>query len=115
MRDQKLHLFLLLSLVPAFAWSRYGAKGGLDWWLQVSPIIVALLVLLVTYWWFRLTPLAYMLIWIYAIVLLFGAHYNYADPFFNWLKQGLHLKRNDFDRLTHFLQGFRSPPAPRIP
>ena len=106
MRDKKLHLFLLLSLVPAFVWSSYGAKGGLDWWLQISPIVVALPVLLVTYGWFRFTPLAYILIWIYAIVLLIGAHYNYSDPLFNWLKQALHLKRNNFDRLSHFLQGF---------
>ena len=28
MKDKKLHLFLLLSLVPAFVWSFYGAKGG---------------------------------------------------------------------------------------
>lgn len=106
MQDKKLHLFLLLSLVPAFAWSRYGAKGGLDWWIQISPIVVALTVLLVTYLRFRLTPIAYILIWIYAIVLLIGAHYNYWDPFFNWLKQALDLKRNNFDRLCHFLQGF---------
>jgi|WetSurMetagenome_2_1015567.scaffolds.fasta_scaffold58937_2 putative membrane protein len=105
-QDKKLHLFLLLSLVPAFALSRYGAKGGLDWWIQVSPIVVALPVLLITYVWFRFTPMAYILIWIYAIVLLIGAHYNYADPFFTWLKEALHLKRNDFDRLCHFLQGF---------
>ncbi len=105
-RDKKLHLFLLLSLVPAFVWSSYGAEGGLDWWLQISPVVVALSVLLVTYSWFRFTPMAYILIWIYAIILLIGAHYNYADPFFNWLKQALHLKRNNFDRLSHFLQGF---------
>ncbi len=104
--DKKLHLFLLLSLIPAVALSRYGAKGGLDWWIQISPIIVALPVLLISYRWFRFTPLAYILIWIYAIVLLVGAHYNYYDPLFNWLKKDLHLKRNDFDRLCHFLQGF---------
>ena len=106
MRDKQLHLFLLLSLVPAFVLSRYGAKGGLDWWLQISPIVIALPVLLVTYARFRFTPLSYILIWIYAIVLLIGAHYNYSDPLFNWLKQALHLKRNNFDRLCHFLQGF---------
>ena len=106
MGDKKLPLFLLLSLAPAFIWSRYGARGGLDWWLQISPIVIALAVLLVTYRRFRFTPLAYILIWIYAIALLIGAHYNYADPLFNWLKNALHLRRNNFDRLCHFLQGF---------
>lgn len=104
--QKKFHLFLLLSLVPAFAWSSYGAKGGLDWWIQISPIVIALPVLLVTYPWFRFTPLAYILIWIYFILLLIGAHYNYAEPFFEWLKQTFHLKRNNFDRLCHFMQGF---------
>jgi len=104
MKYKKLHLFLLLSLVPAFVWSFYGAKH--DWWLNISPVVVALSVLLVSYSSFRFTPLAYILIWIYALVLLVGAHYNYSDPFFNWLKQALHLKRNNFDRLCHFLQGF---------
>jgi putative membrane protein len=68
--------------------------------------VVALPVLLVTYLWFHFTPMVYILIWIYAILLLIGAHYNYSDPFFNWLKQAMHLKRNNFDRLCHFLQGF---------
>lgn len=106
MEQKKLHWLLLLSLVAGFVLSRYGAKGGLDWWLQVSPVIVTLIVLLVTYSKFRLTPMSYILIWVYAIILLIGAHYNYSDPFFNWLQKVLQLKRNNFDRLCHFLQGF---------
>jgi putative membrane protein len=106
MKQQKLHVFLLLSLIPAFAWSGYRAPGGFDWWLQISPVAIALLLLLATYRWFRFTPLSYILVWIYFIILLIAAHYNYYDPFFNWLKKALNLKRNNLDRFCHFLAGF---------
>src|SRR5919205_3881236 len=56
---------------------------------------------------FPLTPLAYRLIFIHALVLMLGGHYTYARvPLGFWLQDALHLARNHYDRLGHFAQGF---------
>jgi len=41
------------------------------------------------------------------IILLWSAALHLcAVPLFNWLRDRLHLARNDFERLGHFAQGF---------
>jgi len=77
------------------------------WVLEVAPILIAVPVLVATYRCFRLTPLAYRLIFLHALVLMIGGHYTYAEvPIGNWLRDGLGLARNHYDRLGHFMQGF---------
>jgi len=47
------------------------------------------------------------LIAIHACILLVGGHYTYERvPLFNWLRDRLHLMRNDYDKIGHFAQGF---------
>lgn len=106
MRDKKFHWFLLLSLLIFFVLSFIGHKGNNDWYLNAAPVYIPLLALIFTYPRFRFTSLVYLLCWIFGIILLYGAHYNYNDPLFDWLKQVFPLARNDFDRLAHFGQGF---------
>ena len=54
-----------------------------------------------------MTPLAYRLIFLHALVLVLGGHYTYARvPLGFWLQEALHLSRNHYDRLGHFAQGF---------
>jgi len=68
-------------------------------------IIIPLL--FATYQRFPLTKLLYALIAIHCIILLIGSHYTYAKvPFFDFLKDQLHLSRNHYDRLGHIAQGF---------
>ena len=71
------------------------------------PVILGLPLLVATYRRFPLTPLAYLLIWMHAIILLVGGHYTYAEmPLFNWIRDTFHLSRNHYDRVGHFAQGF---------
>ena len=77
------------------------------WFLEALPAIAGVLILLLSYKRFRLTNLAYVLIWIHAIILLVGAHYTYARvPVFDWLRDTFDLGRNHYDRIGHIAQGF---------
>lgn len=77
------------------------------WWLEIFPILIAVPILLATARRFPLTPLVYRLIFLHALVLMLGGHYTYARvPFGFWLQELLHLSRNPYDRIGHFMQGF---------
>jgi putative membrane protein len=65
------------------------------------PLLVA------TYRRFPLTPLAYVLIWLHAVILMVGGHYTYAEvPLFDWIRDAFGLARNHYDRVGHLAQGF---------
>jgi putative membrane protein len=77
------------------------------WVLETFPIFIAAPLLIVTARRFPLTPLAYRLIFLHALVLMLGAHYTYAlVPIGAWLQEAFDLSRNHYDRLGHFMQGF---------
>lgn len=101
-------LALLCSAVAAvFVWSAIRPHDYFTWFLEVLPVLLAVPPVVLTYRRFRLTPMLYVLIAIHATVLIIGGHYTYAEmPLFNWLRDTLHLSRNYYDRVGHFLQGF---------
>jgi len=73
----------------------------------VAPILIAVPILVLTARRFPLTPLAYRLIFVHALILMLGAHYTYAEvPAGFWLKRALGLARNPYDRIGHVVQGF---------
>ena len=77
------------------------------WVLETFPIFLAAPLLIATARRFPLTPLAYRLIFLHALVLMLGAHYTYAHvPVGTWLQETFDLGRNHYDRLGHFMQGF---------
>ena len=106
-KDRKLHLVLLVSLAVVLVWSVVKPFDFFTWVLEALIPVVGVLILLSTYRKFRLTNLAYILIWIHAIILLVGAHYTYSRmPAFNWLRDTFELSRNHYDRFGHIAQGF---------
>ncbi|MCG6899282.1 MAG: DUF2238 domain-containing protein [Gammaproteobacteria bacterium] len=97
-----LALFLLV-----FVWSAIRPADTLTWFLEVSPAILALLVLLLTRRLFPLTGLVYTLILVHCIILMVGGHYTYAEvPLFDWVQEAFGQTRNNYDKLGHFAQGF---------
>jgi putative membrane protein len=97
-----LALFLLI-----FVWSAIRPADTLTWFLEVSPAILALLVLLLTRRLFPLTGLVYTLILVHCIILMVGGHYTYAEvPLFDWVQEAFGQTRNNYDKLGHFAQGF---------
>ena len=104
--DKKFIGFLVVfGLVTV--WSGYNAFDTTLWFLEAGICLVGVAVLAITYHKFRFTDLSYIFILVHLIILLIGAHYSYAEePFFNWLRDYFDLKRNNFDKVGHFAQGF---------
>ena len=77
------------------------------WWLEVTPVLIAIPLLFVTYKTFPLTHLLYVLIFCHAIVLIVGGAYSYARvPFGFEIAEWFDLDRNPYDKIGHFMQGF---------
>ena len=100
--------FAWLSVFFAvLAWSAWNPHDYPTWWLEVSPALVALVLLAATRRSFPLTPLAYWLILFHAIILMVGGHYTYAEvPAGDWLRDLVGGSRNNYDKLGHLAQGF---------
>jgi len=98
---------LLVVGAIALAVSAVHAYDPGTWWMEVAPIFISVPILIATARRFPLTPLAYRLIFVHALILMLGGHYTYARvPLGEWVKAWLHLGRNHYDRLGHFAQGF---------
>jgi putative membrane protein len=98
---------LFASLAAILLWSGIGPRERGTWWLEVAPVLLGVPFLVSTYRRFPLTPLAYVLIWLHAIILMVGGHYTYAEvPLFNWIRDAFGLARNHYDRVGHLAQGF---------
>ena len=71
------------------------------------PVLIALPVLIATYRRFPLTTLLYSLIFLHALVLIYGGAYTYARvPLGDWMRTAFDLERNHYDKIGHFMQGF---------
>ncbi len=88
-------------------WSAINPKEYFTWFLEVSPAILGLIVILATRKSFPLTNLLYGLILVHAIILMVGGHYTYAEvPLFDSIKNLMGSSRNNYDKVGHFMQGF---------
>ncbi|HTI53714.1 MAG TPA: DUF2238 domain-containing protein [Verrucomicrobiae bacterium] len=98
---------LLAAGALALVVSGVAPHDRLTWTLEVAPILIAGAVLVATARRFPLTPLAYRLVFVHALILMLGGHYTYAEvPLGDWVADTLGLSRNPYDRLGHFAQGF---------
>ena len=98
---------LLVVGAIALAVSGVAPHDRLTWLLEVAPILIAVPVLIASARRFPLTPLAYRLIFLHALILMLGGHYTYAEvPLGDWAADALGLARNPYDRLGHLAQGF---------
>jgi putative membrane protein len=103
----KIQIALLILCTAALILSFIKPKDYLTWSLEAFPVIVGVIVLIATRKTFQFTNLVYILISIVIITMLIGAHYTYErEPLFNWIKKVYGLKRNNYDRVGHLLQGF---------
>ena len=77
------------------------------WLLEVLPVLVVLPLLWATWRRYPLTTLLYLCIFVHALVLIAGGAYTYARvPLGFQIADFLHLERNPYDRIGHFMQGF---------
>ena len=79
--------WLLALVVAVLVWSGIAPFDRVTWWLEVTPVIVGIAVLLARWRKFPLTPLV-------------------TVPVGDWFRDWFHLSRNHYDRLGHLAQGF---------
>nr|WP_321221443.1 DUF2238 domain-containing protein [uncultured Psychroserpens sp.] len=101
-------IYALLGLtVLLFIWSAIHPYEYFTWLLEVSPAIIGVLVLMVTFKKFRFTNFVYVLIFFHCAILIIGGHYTYAEvPLFDWIQETFNQTRNNYDKVGHFAQGF---------
>lgn len=106
--SSRTELFALLAIGTAvLIWSGISPHDRTTWWLEVVPVLVAVPVLIATRKRFPLTPIAYRLIFLHAVILMVGGHYTYARvPLGFWAQELFGFARNHYDRIGHLAQGF---------
>lgn len=101
------HLVMLFALIICLIISGIHPFDRTTWILEIFPILIALPILFVTYYSFRLTQLLYFCILIHMLILVLGGAYSYARvPLGFSIEHWLHLSRNPYDKIGHFAQGF---------
>ncbi|MCK1996977.1 DUF2238 domain-containing protein [Psychrobacillus psychrodurans] len=105
--SSKIHINLLIIVIIVLIWSAINPLDYLDWLAEVSPGLVIIIILTLTYRKFRFTTLSYFIIAFLCILTFIGGHFTYSEvPLFNWIKEEFDLKRNHYDRMGHFFKGF---------
>jgi len=105
--SRRLALLLLLIFSIALVLSSIHPHDRFVWILEILPAVVGVFIIILVSPNFRFTNLLIILIFIHCLILLLGAHYTYAEvPVFNKLRDIFHLKRNNYDKVGHFAQGF---------
>ncbi|MFW5954189.1 MAG: DUF2238 domain-containing protein [Guyparkeria sp.] len=104
---------VIRSCRSAFCWSSpRRCYRGIDphdratWALEVAPAVIALPILWFTRRRFPLTPLLYVLVFVHALVLIYGGAYTYARvPLGFEIQAWFDLERNPYDKIGHLFQG----------
>jgi len=100
---------LLWLIVVAFGLSYSAIDPVADrqtWFMETVPVMIAIPILLLSHQRFPLTLVSVRVIAIFALILIIGGHYTYAEnPLFNWIQDEFDLARNHYDRMGHFVQG----------
>ena len=100
------HWILLVSAVLIFIWSGIVPSDRFNWFAETLPALLGGGLLAATYRRFRFTTVPYVLIWIFASILMVGGHYTYAEvPIGNWARDAFGWSRNHYDRVGHVFQG----------
>jgi putative membrane protein len=106
-RETSEAIALLVATAVVLVISGIGPRDRATWFLEVAPVLIVAPLLYFTWRTFRLTPLAYRLIFVHGLILMLGGHYTYAHvPLGFWLQDMLDFARNPYDRIGHIAQGF---------
>ena len=107
MRRTAFETMLATGVVVALVVSGLAPYDRATWLMEVAPVLIALPLLAATRQRFPLTRLLLALIALHALILIIGGAYTYARvPLGFHLQEWLHLERNPYDRIGHFMQGF---------
>lgn len=104
--DRRLILFCS-TLLPILGWSVVRPHDFFTWFLEVVPVLAGVPLIVALRRRFPLSTLLLVLVWLHAVILIFGGHYTYAKvPLGDWVSGWFGWPRNNYDKLGHFAQGF---------
>lgn len=94
-------------VVVGMAVSAWHPHDRTTWLLETVWVLIGLPLAVLSRRRFPLTNLLCCLLAAHALVLAVGGHYTYAQvPLGDWVRDGLGLDRNPYDRFGHLMQGF---------
>jgi len=101
-------LFAVMAVwVAALIASGIAPYDRFTWFMEAAPVLIAMPLLFATRRGLPLTTLAYVLICIHGLILIYGAAYTYARTPLGFELQALFgFERNPYDRVGHLAQGF---------
>ncbi len=99
---------LLLVFILAFLWSGINPPAGYsDWFLENSPIIVAIIALIFIGKYLKFSNVSYTLLTLYIMFPLVASHFGVSGVAFgSTVGHWLDSTRNMYDRVEHFMFGF---------
>ncbi|MBO4707394.1 MAG: DUF2238 domain-containing protein [Elusimicrobiaceae bacterium] len=101
-------LVLLCIWFLEFLWSYFYAYDVNVWYVEISSVVFAVLLLSLTYKKFRFSNLAYFIVFLWIFLHTIGACYTFERvPFLN-VMEFFGIERNNFDRFAHFIIGISS-------
>lgn len=93
-------LLVLYALV--FLWSAYMPTDRAVWVVEALTSLIPVVILAILYWRkVRLSPLAYVLLSVFPIMHIIGAHYTFAEVPFGWFDRLFGFERDMYDRVAH--------------
>ena len=98
-------LVLLGILIGLTVISRINAYDVQVWWTEFSSMAVLVALLAGTYKVFRFSNLSYVILFLWCVLQLIGAHYTFERVPFDFVTNALGFERNHYDRLAHFMVG----------
>ena len=100
---QPLHICYTLGFGLFWVYTGLTTPDLTNWLLENTLTLSLIIGLIAFYNILRFSDIAYTLIFLFLLLHVYGSQYQYAEnPFGEWLKETLQLKRNHYDRLVHF-------------
>jgi putative membrane protein len=99
-----LHPTLLAIFALVWAWAAWDPIHRSDWLLENLLVFASVPVLVWSYFRFRLSDTAYVLIFLFMTLHVVGSHWTYSNvPWPDWRAMG--FERNQYDRVVHLSYG----------
>ena len=98
--DRRVPAVLLAGYIALFTWAAIKPYDRTTWWVENTPIVILVGVLVVLYQrGVRFSALAYLLMAVLPYWHTVGGHYTFERVPFGWFSRTFGFERNMFDRI----------------
>lgn len=109
MKNTQTAIVLLVAYSALFVWSGIQPFDRGVWLAEALTSLIPVVLLVVLFVRnIRVSALAYVLMAVFPILHIIGAHYTFAEVPFDWFNNLFGFSRNMYDRVAHISVGFYS-------